>query len=311
MLSPMLAADDGLEVLIVGGGPAGLSAALVLGRCRRRVLLCDAGRPRNAVSPEVHGYLGVVGASAYELRTIGRQQLAEHPNVRVQDIEVRDVTKIEGGFRARLDDATEVRSRKLLLATGLADEIPELPGLRPLWGKVVFPCPYCDGWEFRGRRLAALALDCDGTALTRALTSWSDDVVLFTNETIDPDMERAFERKQVRIVRAPVLAVEARGDGVRLQLADTPEAPFLDRDAVFLAGPQKQKTSLLARLGCRFTEKGTVDCGPHQSTSVPGLFVAGDAAANIQFAIIAAAEGATAAFAINRELLREDFGVTP
>jgi thioredoxin reductase len=293
-----------IEVLVAGGGPAGLSAALVLGRCRRQVLLCDAGHPRNEAATTVNGYLGVPDASPAELRATGRRQLAEHPNVQLRDVAVRELVRAEGRFRAVLADGAEVEARKVLIATGITDEIPELPGLRELWGRVVFPCPYCDGWEFRGRRLGALAVGCDGSALTRALTTWSEDVVLFTSEPLEADVERAFTQHRVRVVRQPVRALERAGDG--LQVVVEGGAP-LQRDALFVAGPQKQKTSLLARLGCEFTEGGMVRCGPQQSTCVPGLFVAGDAAANIQFAIIAAAEGATAAFAINRELLREDF----
>ncbi|HEY0709298.1 MAG TPA: FAD-dependent oxidoreductase, partial [Polyangia bacterium] len=135
---------------------------------------------------------------------------------------------------------------------------------------------------------------------------WSDDVVLFTTAPLAPDVQRAFDGRHVHVVHTPVTAAEADNGGVRLLLEG---APPMYRDAVFVAGGQSQKANLLARLGCKFTDNGMVDCGRHQSTCVPGLYVAGDAAANIQFAIIAAAEGASAAFAINREILREDFGV--
>ena len=305
----MSKAVDGIEkveILIVGAGPAGLSAALVLGRCRRRVLVCDTNQPRNAAAAEVHGYLGVQGASPSELREIGRRQISAHPNVQLREIEVMDLVRSDQGFVARLRGGTEVRAQKVLLASGVDDEVPSLPGLSPLWGRVVFPCPYCDGWEFQGQKLGALAIGCDGSALTRALTTWSADVALFTTERLEPSMERAFDARGVKIYRQRVLAVEAHEAGLSLILEG---AEPVHRGALFVAGPQKQQSSRLARLGCSFTDSGLVECGTHQSTGVPGLFVAGDAAANIQFAIIAAAEGATAAFAINRELLREDFDV--
>jgi thioredoxin reductase len=305
-------APPGIDVIIVGGGPAGLSAALVLGRCCRTVVLCDDGHPRNGQAPAVHGYLGVPEADAAQLRAIGRKQLAPHATVSVIDISVTKAARLSDGFLATLADGRQVHARKILLATGLLDVTPGIPGLRELWGKLVFPCPHCDGWEFRGRRFGVLGRGRGALAETRALTRFSRDIVLFTSGDFDATGDRdelaALQHWGVQVNSQPVRAVEKLGDGLRL-VFDGPAA--IERDVLFVTGPQMQQSPLVEQLGCPVTSTGVVDTGVYQSTCVPGVYVAGDAARDVQFAITAAAEGAAAAFAINRELLHEQFGVRP
>jgi len=167
------------DVVVVGGGPAGLSAALLLGRCCRRVLLCDAPRPRNSRSP-VHGFLTRDGTDALELRRLGRDELARYPTVAIREDLVIDARREEGGFLLALDSGAQVRVRKLLLATGLVDELPPIPGLAALWGRLAFPCPYCDAWEFRGRRIGVVGRGPGALGLGR-VTIWSEDVVLLSS----------------------------------------------------------------------------------------------------------------------------------
>jgi thioredoxin reductase len=310
-----------VDVLIVGGGPAGLSAALVLGRCCRNVVLCDDGHPRNASAPMVHGYLGLPAADAAQLRALGAQQLQVHDTVKVLNVNVIAARPSGGDFIADLSDGQQLRARKLLLATGVLDLIPDIPGLRELWGKAAFPCPYCDAWEYRGRRFGVLGQGAGVLAQTRALTRFSHDIVLFSNgdrEMAEQESE-ALRRWGLRTVTEPVRAVQASeggqpplppGEADPLRLTVQLEGgAAIERDVLFVYGPQQQHTPLVRQLGCPMTDAGVVETGLHQSTRVPGVYVAGDAARDIQFAIIAAAEGAAAAFAINRELLHEQFNV--
>jgi thioredoxin reductase len=296
---------DGYEVAIVGGGPAGLSAALVLGRCCRRVLLCDGGRPRNARSRAVRGFLTRDGVTPASLRRIGRHQLARYSSVELREIPVASARAIADGFELALADGTLARARKLLLATGIADELPPIPGLAELWGRGVFPCPYCDAFEHRAGALGALGRGPRALELCRALTGWSRRVTLFSDGDtgLDPEQERGLLQNQIRIVRAPIQRV--RG-GRRLEAVQT-EGGSVPCDALFVAAPQRQRASLVAALGCETSDQGCVETGEHESTNVPGLYVAGDASSNVQFAIVAAAEGAEAAFAIHRSLVRERF----
>jgi thioredoxin reductase len=308
-----------VDVLVAGGGPAGLSAALMLGRCCRRVLLCDAGRPRNQ-SRHMHCFLSRDGADPAELRRWGREELARYETVEVRDVAVTDVQRlgraepsgtlaVGDGFLVALADGTVVRARKLLLATGLVDELPPLPGLADLWARSAFPCPYCDGWEYRGRRIGVLAHGEGAVSMCRVLSGWSRNLVLYSHvpEQTTAEQQRYLVAGGVRLVRHPVAAVAGAQDGagpVRLHLTD---GSHEERDVLFVSNPQRQRSPLIERLGCHLNEKGRVATGNHESTNVPGLFVAGDASENVQFAIVAAAEGTEAGFEINRSLAREDF----
>jgi thioredoxin reductase len=299
--------DASYDTIIVGAGPAGLSAALVLGRCARRVLICDEGRPRNAASRGVNGFLTRDGIAPAELRTIGRAQLRPYPSVEVRDVAVTAAHCEGRGFVARLADGTVLRTRTLLLATGVQDLLPPIEGLAALWGRGVLHCPYCDGWEERGRRLGVIGQGEDGLSTCRALLGWTRDLVLFTNgpTELDPKDEERLARRGVEIVRERITRLVGR-DGRLDRLEIEGRAPIA-RDAVFLHVDQRQRSPLVEHFGCKINAKGTVDTGDFESTDVPGLFVAGDASRNVQFAIIAAAEGAEAAFAINRTLARQDF----
>jgi len=174
------------DVIIVGGGPAGLSAALILGRARRRVLLCDAGRPRNAAVPAMHGFLSRDGLDPAELRLIARDQLTRYPQVQVIDAEVVSARRTEQRFGITTGDGSRHQARKLLLATGVVDELPPIPGLAELWGHAAFNCPYCDGWEHRDQRLAVLGR-AESLLLALQLSNWTSDLVLATDGPADLD----------------------------------------------------------------------------------------------------------------------------
>jgi thioredoxin reductase len=297
---------DRRDVLVVGGGPAGLSAALILGRCLRHVLVCDNGQPRNTRAPGVNGFLTRDGVAPAELRRLAREQLARYETVELRDVEVTDIVcQPEMGFFATLSDGTRLHARYVLLATGVRDELPQLPGFDELYGKGVFHCPYCDGWELRGQPLAAFGRGRAGEKLALELTAWSDDVVLLTD-----GKARLSQRDRERLTRASVVvredrvaALEGSGSLERVRFAD---GSALERRGLFFANKPVQRSSLAERLGCRFTRKGAVSTGEFEMSIVPGVFVVGDASHDVQMAIVAAAEGARAAFSINQALIRED-----
>jgi thioredoxin reductase len=294
-----------LDVIIVGGGPAGLSAALILGRCRRRVLLCDAGNPRNRVSHGVNGYLTRDGTRPDELRRLGREELTRYPDVQVRDINVCDAERIEGGFEVALDNGERVRARKLMLATGLVEDLPDIPGFRHLWGRGTFNCCYCDGWENRDRPMAVYAKHDKGVGLALELLIWSADVVLCTDGPADltgEDRER-LERHGIRVIETRIDHLQ--GDE-RLECIVFADGSFLERQALFYIYGAREPSPLAEKLGCEPTDKGVIETRSQERTDVPGLFAAGDASRRVQFAIVAAAEGAEAAFAINTELYKED-----
>jgi len=169
------------DVIIVGAGPAGLSAALVLGRCRRHVLVCDAGHPRNAVSRAMHGFLTRDGSPPAAFLAQGREQLRLYPNVELRDLMVVDAEREADHFTVTLADQNNLSARKLLFTTGMIDELPEIEGMASFYGKSVFPCPYCDGWEVRDQPLAVYGKDEGGKRLAGLLTQWSRDLVFCTD----------------------------------------------------------------------------------------------------------------------------------
>lgn len=294
------------DCLVVGGGPAGLSGALMLGRCRRSVLLCDAGRPRNAQSAGLHGYLTRDGIRPTEFLQLANEEVRQYPTVEFHQGEIVDVKRTPAGFTATDAGGRHFSARKLLLATGVVDELPRIEGLHELYGRSVHHCPYCDGWEWRDQPLAVHGRGESGSGLALALTVWSSDVVLCTDGPceLSPMEEEGLARAGIEVREDPITRLEGR-DGL-LERVVFARGEALPRSALFFSSGQHQRSHFAARLGARFNEKGAVDTGTCESTNVPGLYVAGDASKEAQFVIIAAAEGSEAGMAINKALLKDD-----
>ena len=304
-------APTSFDVVVVGGGPAGLAAATVLGRCRFRVLVVDAGRGRNHAAPGVHGFLGSDGVLPAELRRRGQRE-ARHYGVAFRHGSVTAIARRGDGFELTLKSGARLRCRRLLLATGVVDPLPDVPGFAELYGKSVFHCPYCDGWEARDRPLALYGRGSAAARYAVTLTRWSADLVLLTD---GPTRLRAADREAlaaagVRVVAKRIAALEvsgrrgaaARGRLARVRFADGEALP---RYALFFASRPRQSCNLAATLGVRFTDKGMVQAGRMQDAGVPGVYVAGDASRDVQLAMIAAAEGVKAAVAIHADLDKE------
>jgi thioredoxin reductase len=290
--------EDAFEVAIIGGGPAGLAAALVLGRMRRRVLLLDADDPAHAASEEVHGLFGHDGTPPLELRQIARDQLRPYDSVTVRMVAVEAVRKTPSGFSVLVDGA-ESSAGVLVLATGARYELPPIAGAAEVWARGVYHCPYCHGWEVRDRPLAAYGTKAAGLALL--LTSLSDDVVLLTDgdSNLDPDTASQLEVAGVVIRDDPVARLEAEdGRLARVRFADGSSD---DRAGLFYA-PEFTPSPLPAQLGCELDENGSILIDEDGATSVPGVFAAGDATVGKAAVVLAAAAGSRAAYAINAGL---------
>ena len=295
-----------LDVIIVGGGPAGLSAALVLGRCRRRVLICDTGHPRNAASHGLHGFLTRDGIEPAQFLRLAREQLRPYETVELRQAEVTGARRLASGFEVTLNNGEVISSRKLLLATGVVDDVPSIEGLAELYGRSVFHCPYCDGWEMRDQSLAVYGRGENGLGLTLELLLWSRDLVLCTDgpAELSEDERQRLAHHEIRIREDRIRRLEG-SDGALERIVFANGEP-LTRSAMFFSTGQRQASDLAEKLGCKFTEQGCVDTGEYETTNVPGLYVAGDASRLVQFVIVAASEGAQAAVAINKELMKED-----
>jgi thioredoxin reductase len=291
------------DVIIAGGGIAGMSAALILGRCRRSVLICDTGAPRNWASDALHGFLSRDGIHPRELRRIARAQLKEYPSVVFRQKEVTDAHLIDGGYRVSFADGTSHDCRYLLIATGIVDRVPEVEGFADLYGQSVFHCPYCDGWEMRDQPIAVYGSGDEGAEYALELTGWTSDIVLCLDGGPMPPEERLklMEANGVGLRPEKIVRLESNG-GVLDRIVFESGEP-LPRRAVFFSPDQFQASVLAEKLGCSIVG-GAVETKKLQQTH-ERMFVAGDAARSVQLAIVAASEGVEAAFAINTALLKE------
>jgi thioredoxin reductase len=293
-----------LDAVIVGGGPAGLSAALVLGRARKNVLVLDTGKPANAASGNaIGGLLSQGGFTPADLRRNGREQLAELPTVEIRDDAVVDADLAGGGLWVRLGDRTDVRARSLVLAHGLRYDPPPLPGVEGLWGHSVFHCPFCDGWEVRDR---PLAVHGNGPAAARSalvLSGWSNDVVLLTDGPSGLNGEQAALRQAgVRIREEPIRQLVGHDD--RLDRIEFADGPAERREALFVRTNREQPNGLAEALGCELGEGGTIETDIDGRTGIPGVFAVGDAATDHARSVAnAVGTGSRAAYAVALDLV--------
>ncbi|ANW65536.1 pyridine nucleotide-disulfide oxidoreductase [Mycobacterium sp. djl-10] len=303
-----------VDCVIVGGGAAGLSAALVLGRARRRVVLVDAGQQSNRAAHGIGGLLGHDGRAPAQLYEHGRAELAAYPTVEVRDGTVADATAVSGGFVARLDDGAEISTRTVLLATGMDYRLADLPGAAELWGDSVFHCPFCHGWEVRDRPLAVCANGDRAVHMALLLRGWSDDVVLLTDGPAELDAA------QQDLLSAAKVSVDerriARLDGVdgRLEAVVFDDDQRLPRGGLLVAATLHQRSALAQQLGVELTEPGPVVADAVKvdalcRTSIPGVFAAGDVSTQMPQVTAAVAAGALAGAAIMQTLMSEDVGL--
>jgi thioredoxin reductase len=293
------------DCIIVGAGPAGLSAALVLGRARRRVVVLDNAQPRNYATHKMHGVLGHDGLDPADLRARGRAELARY-GVEVVTAEVQAAEVLDGVVRLGSARGADV-ARTVLLATGMLDEVPDIPGFAGVWGISAHTCPYCDGFEHRDERLAVLASGARGEHLAVLLRQWSGDVVLLSNgphELAVDQLERV-HALGIRIIETPVVALDGGDDG-RLRRIRLDGGETLDRDALFFYVGWRLRNDVARALGCRLRDDGSVAVDAEQATTVDRVYAAGNCAEPQALVPTASGSGVTAAVAINVRLSFED-----
>ncbi len=293
------------DTIIVGGGPAGLSAALMLGRCRRRVLVCDDGHPRNAASHALHGFLTRDGTDPAEFLRMARAELGTY-DVEMRETQVADASRTETGFDVTLDDGTRLSSRTLLLATGIVDRVPNIEGFEAFYGRSAHHCPYCDGWEVRDQPLAAYGRGKHGLMFSQTMRRWSRDLILFTDgpSRLRKSAREKLQRLGIELCETRIARLEGTDGILERIVLDSGET--IARRALFFTLGWNQRSNLAAELGCKLNREVGVQCNKHRETCVPGLYVAGDASRDVQLVIVAASEGTQAAFAINTALQKED-----
>jgi thioredoxin reductase len=306
--------DQRYDVVIIGGGAAGLSGAVSLARSRRSVLVVDAGQPRNAPAEGVHNYLGREGTPPGELLAIGRAELAGYGGEVVSGVVTAARRDGDAGFCVTLDGGREVSARRLLIATGLVDELPDLPGVAERWGRDVLHCPYCHGWEVRDQAIGVLATG--PTAVHQALLfrQLSEDVTFFRHTGPELPAEEAAQLAAlgIRIVDGEVAGLEASDD--RLTGVHLASGEVVPRAAVVVAPRFTARADVLASLGLEATDQemrghvmgSAVAADPTGATAVPGVWVAGNVADLSAQVVVSAAAGMRAGAMINADLIAED-----
>ena len=296
---------DLFDCIIVGGGPAGLNAGVVLGRCRRKVIIFDTGKQRNRHSHGMHNYLTRDDILPGDFLKLSHNELKKY-GVKFKHKKIINARKNqEGDFEVYDEDGTIYYSRKLLVATGLSDNIPEIKGLKEMYGKSVFHCPYCDGWEVRDKRIAVYAKNKEGWELALALKAWTKDIIYFTDGKykVKPFQKEQLDANNIPVVVQPIEAF--KGTLGKLEKILLKNGDVIDRDAVFFVNGYSQQCNLAEAFGCNMTKKGVVITNRFQQTNISGLYVAGDASKDMHFVVVAAAEGAKAGVIINKELQKE------
>ena len=284
------------DVVIVGGSYAGLAAGLQLARARRSVLVVDSGMARNRFSHEAHGILGHDGRSPAEIRRLGREQLLAYPTVTVVDAKVQRIEGEADGFYVAYGEWESVWARRIILAHGVTDTLPDIEGLAECWGISVLHCPFCDGFENADRRIGVLINDAMPTHQAVMLRDWSDDVTLFSDgRDLSAEERAALARRGIKLVETPVAAVRHRDGFIQtVEHAGGWETPL---DALFVAPKTAPSSPLATELGCEL-EHGPM--GPYikvdarMATTVPGVCAAGDTARAMQNGSLAIADGAMA-----------------
>lgn len=301
-----------IDVVIAGAGPGGLSAALCLGRAGRQVLVLDGGSWRNGSTDAIHNFFTRDGATPAELRAAALGQLNRYPCARVQPVSAESADGESGRFRVTLSDGRTVEAHRLLLATGVEDVLPDIPGLPERWGQGVVHCPYCQGWERAGLTLGVLATDEWAVHEAVHVRRFSDEVTLYTNGGCDmtADQRDLLEARDVSVRDERLARLDGPGASLdRLVFTDGSTAPC---QALFCRPRTRQRSDLPARLGCRLLDDGAVEVNEFGQTTVPGVFAVGDMARQAGFpllahqVVVAAAQGVIAGVVIDQELLYND-----
>jgi thioredoxin reductase len=295
------------DVVIVGGGAAGLSAALVLSRARRRVAVVDAGAPRNAPAESMHGFLSRDGVPPSDFLAIGRTEVEGYGG-RLIDGLVTGIVATPGptaGFQVSLADGPALSTRRVLVATGLRDEFPDIPGMRERWGRDLLHCPYCHGYEIRDEPVAVLGGTVDAVAHAQLVRQWSDDVVLFPHtDTVAEEYREQLQARGIALVGGLVRRLVVEND--RLSGVELADGRVIRRAAVFVRPRFVANNDVLVALGCAMDDRGWIVTDATGQTTVPGVWVAGNVANPRAQVITAAGEGSAVAIALNADLVDED-----
>lgn len=298
-----------IDCAIIGGGPAGLSAALVLGRARRNLVMFDDNRPRNAVTQETHGFLTRDGINPGEFRNIAHQEIRKYPSAEMRNTRITDVSKHESLYEVVADNGEVFQAQTIILATGLRETLPEIEGIHDFYGKSLFNCPFCDGWELRDKPLVIIAEDGQAAFhMPQVIWNWSRNLLVCTNghSHLTEEQKETLQKKEIQVVEDPITALVGKNGMLERVVFSTHEE--IAREGGFVVPQWTQASSFGAQLGCDLNAMGGVTTDDFGKTTVPGVYAAGDASVVMPSQVIfAAASGSRAAVGVYAELTQKEF----
>jgi thioredoxin reductase len=295
------------DAVVIGGSYAGLSAALQLVRARRRVLVIDDARPRNRFAARAHGVLSNDGRPGTEIAAAARAQVAAYPTAAFRMAEAVDVERIDGGFSVAFADGTRTRGRRLILAHGVEDVLPDLPGVKERWGRTALHCPWCHGYEIGGGPIGVLGRGDHAVAYAAVVAEWGQAVLFMDPSGLSDDEARLLARRGVTVEPTPIARLE--GEAPTLTGAQLTDSRFIPLKAIFVGAHVRQSSGFAESLGCEMTDSPMgriVKVDARQQTSQPGVFAAGDLARPAGNITLATTDGMLAAHAAFRSLIEEE-----
>jgi thioredoxin reductase len=299
--------DTPYDVIIVGGSYAGLAAGMALGRALRKVLIVDSGNPCNKQTPHSHNFLTNDGRAPKEITDLARQEIRQYPTVNFLDAFATGAFKRTKGFEIQTQEGERFTAKKILLATGIKDMMPDIPGFAECWGITVLHCPYCHGYEVRHQKTGVLANGDSGFELASLISNWTDDLALYTNgrSTLSEAQTNKLQRHKINIVETEIALLEHHNGNIRnIQMRD---GTGRSAKALYARLPFVQHSDVQQSLGCELTEEGYIKTGAAQGTTVHGVYACGDNASRMRTVANAVSMGTTAALMVNKEIIEDDF----
>lgn len=296
-----------LDCAIIGGGPAGLSAALVVGRGRKQVIVFDDEMPRNRVTQESHGFITNDGMTPFEIRQAGEADLQNYPNIKIKRSRMVEIQNNEANFALLTQEGERFEAKKIILATGLKDILPEIKGIHEVYGKTLFSCPFCDGWELKDKPLALIAENPRALHMAKLLSNWTKDLIVFTNgQQVFAEEEKALLSAHfIQVIDVPIMSIHhENGQMHSLHLAN---GETVKRERGFVASEFKQSAPFAESLGCQMTKNAGIETDILGRTTVSGVFACGDNLGGPAQLVLAAAAGSQAGMGVIHELVQEEF----
>ncbi|ARD55293.1 NAD(P)/FAD-dependent oxidoreductase [Bacillus safensis] len=295
-----------LDCAIIGGGPAGLSAALVVGRGRKQVIIFDNELPRNRVTQESHGFITNDGMTPFEIRQAGEADLQKYPHIQIKRSQIVDIQKKEESFTLLTHEGDAFEAKKIILATGLQDILPEIEGIHDVYGKTLFSCPFCDGWELKEKALALIAENQRALHMAKLLSNWTKDLIVFTNGHMLAEEDKTLlTAHSIQVIDVPIVSIDHDNGQLRsLQLAN---GEIVNREGGFVASEFKQSAPFAEKLGCQMTKNAGIETDILGRTTVSGVFACGDNLGGPAQLVLAAAAGSQAGMGVIHELVQEEF----